>query len=195
MKRKNKNIITIILLGLMIISLVVTIIYAKKSVNNNQGNMSSMNDNDKQMPGNNEKPDSSNQGETQPDMPNDNQGSEIKPEMPNGENKNNISTIYYVLFSVENLIITILVIYLVMSSFNKKTLKETFINKDKIIIYVLGSIILTIGLTYLMSFLTTLNNKNNTGNNNFNPNQNNSNITYSASKEIMEFKKTIEVYH
>ena len=91
--------------------------------------------------------------------------------MPNGENKNNISTIYYVLFSTENLIITILVIYLVMSSFNKKTLKETFINKDKIIIYVLGSIILTIGLTYLMSFLTTLNNKNNTGNDNFNPNK------------------------
>lgn len=56
-------------------------------------------------------------------MSNDNQCSEIKPEMPNGENKNNISTIYYVLFSVENLIITILVIYLVMSSFNKKTLK------------------------------------------------------------------------
>ena len=74
LKRKNKNIITIILLGLMIISLVVTIIYAKKSVNNNQGNMSSMHDNDKQMSGNNEKPDSSNQGETQPDMPNDNQG-------------------------------------------------------------------------------------------------------------------------
>ena len=58
-----------------------------------------------------------------------------------------------------------------MSSFNKKTLKETFINKDKIIIYVLGSIILTIGLTYLMNFLTTLNNKNNTGNDNFNPNK------------------------
>ena len=199
MKRKNKNIITIILLGLTIISLVVTVIYARKSVNNNQGNMPSMNDNDKQMPGNNEeppekpegdneevseKPDSSNQGETPPDMPSDNQGSETKPEMPNGENKNNISTIYYVLFGVESLIITILVIYLVMSSFNKKTLKETFINKDKIIIYVLGSIILTIGLTYLMSFLTTLNNENNTGNDNFNPNQNNSNITYSASKEI-----------
>lgn len=56
LKRKNKNIITIILLELMIISLVVTIIYAKKSVNNNQGNISSMNDNDKQMPGNNEEP-------------------------------------------------------------------------------------------------------------------------------------------
>lgn len=46
-----------------------------------------------------------------------------------------------------------------------------------------------------MSFLTTLNNIGNTGNDNFNPNQNNSNITYSASKEIMEFKNTIEVYH
>lgn len=42
-----------------------------------------------------------------------------------------------------------------------------------------------------MSFLTTLNNSNNS---NFNPNQDNSNITYSVSKEIIEFKNTLEVY-
>lgn len=51
---------------------------------------------------------------------------------------------------------------------------------------------LKIGLTYLMSFLTTLNS--NSNNSNFNPNQDNSNITYSVSKEIIEFKNTLEVY-
>ncbi len=199
LKRKNKNIITIVLLVLMIASLVLTFVYARKSVNNNQGNMPSMNNDNQQMPGNNggeppEKPDGDNeetsqktddnsQGETKPDMPSDNQGSnDNKPEMPSnmtGENK--IDTIYYILFGVESLIIATLVIYLIMSNFNNMTIKETFVNKDKIIIYVLGSIIFTIGLTYLMSFLTTLN----SNSNNFNPSQgNNSNITYSASKEI-----------
>lgn len=195
LNRKNKNIITIVLLVLMIASLVLTLVYARKSVNNNQGNMPSMNDNDKQMPGNNEeppektdgdneevpeKPDDNNQEETKPEMPSDNQGNQNKPEM-SGETKSNVSTIYYVLFGVESLIIATLVIYLIMSNFNNMAIKEIFVNKDKIIIYILGSIIFAIGLTYLMSFLTTLNNSNNS---NFNPNQDNTNITYSASKEI-----------
>lgn len=187
LKRKNKNIITIVLLVLMIASLVLTLVYARKSVNNNQGNMPSMNVGEPP-----EKPDGDNeetsqktydnsQGETKPEMPSDNQSNQNKPEMP-GETKSNVNTIYYVLFGVESLIIATLVIYLIMSNFNNMTIKETFVNKDKIIIYILGSIILTIGLTYLMSFLTTLNNSNNS---NFNPIQdNNSNITYSASKEI-----------
>ncbi|MCI5701765.1 MAG: hypothetical protein MR266_03280 [Erysipelotrichaceae bacterium] len=51
---------------------------------------------------------------------------------------------------------------------------------------------LKIGLTYLMSFLTTLNS--NSNNSNFNPSQYNSNITYLTRKEIIEFKNTLEVY-
>lgn len=174
LKRKNKNIITIVLLVLMIASLVLTLVYARKSVNNNQGNMPSMNVGEPP-----EKPDGDNEETSQKTY--DNSQGETKPEMP-GETKSNVNTIYYVLFGVESLIIATLVIYLIMSNFNNMTIKETFVNKDKIIIYILGSIILTIGLTYLMSFLTTLNNSNNS---NFNPIQdNNSNITYSASKEI-----------
>lgn len=185
LKRKNKNIITIVLLVLMIASLVLTLVYARKSVNNNQGNMPSMNRGEPSK-----KTDDNNQEETKPEMPSDNQGNQTKPEMP-GENKSNVNTIYYVLFGVESLIIATRVIYLVMSNFNNMTIKETFVNKDKIIIYISESIIFTIGLTYLMSLLTTLNNSNNS---NFNPNQDNSNITYSVSKEIIEFKNTLEVY-
>ena len=187
LNRKNKNIITIVLLVLMIASLVLTLVYARKSVNNNQGNMPSINGGEppEKPDGDNEevseKTDDNNQEETKPEMPSDNQGDQNKPEMP-GEIKSNVSTIYYVLFGVESLIIATLIIYLIMSNFNNMTIKETFVNKDKIIIYILGSIIFTIGLTYLMSFLTTLNNSNNS---NFNQNQdNNSSIAYSASKEI-----------
>lgn len=187
LNRKNKNIITIVLLALMIASLVLTLVYARKSVNNNQSNMTSMNGGEppEKPDGDNEevpeKTDDNNQDETKPEMPSDNQGNQSKPEMP-GETKSNVNTIYYVLFGVESLIIATLAIYLIMSNFNNMTIKETFVNKDKIIIYILGSIIFTIGLTYLMSFLTTLNNSNNS---NFNPNQdNNISIAYSASKEI-----------
>ena len=187
LNRKNKNIITIVLLALMIASLVLTFVYARKSVNNNQGNMTSMNGGEppEKPDGDNEevseKTDDNNQDETKPEMPSDNQGNQNKPEMP-GETKSDVNTIYYVLFGVESLIIATLAIYLIMSNFNNMTIKETFVNKDKIIIYILGSIIFTIGLTYLMSFLTTLNNSNNS---NFNPNQdNNISIAYSASKEI-----------
>ena len=187
LNRKNKNIITIVLLVLMIASLVLTLVYARKSVNNNQGNIPSINGGEppEKPDGDNEeaseKTDDNNQEETKPEMPSDNQGNQNKPEMP-GEIKSNVCTIYYVLFGVESLIIAILIIYLIMSNFNNMTIKETFVNKDKIIIYILGSIIFTIGLTYLMSFLTTLNNSNNS---NFNQNQdNNSSIAYSASKEI-----------
>lgn len=187
LNRKNKNIITIVLLALMIASLVLTLVYARKSVNNNQGNMTSMNGGEppEKPDGDNEevseKTDDNNQDETKPEMPSDNQGNQNKPEMP-GETKSDVNTIYYVLFGLESLIIATLAIYLIMSNFNNMTIKETFVNKDKIIIYILGSIIFTIGLTYLMSFLTTLNNSNNS---NFNPNQdNNISIAYSASKEI-----------
>lgn len=73
-----------------------------------------------------------------------------------------------------------------MSNFNKKTFKETFENKDKIIIIILSVIILTTVLTCLDVYLanqTTSDDENVQG-----PgggmNQNNSSIEYSAQKEI-----------
>ncbi len=68
-----------------------------------------------------------------------------------------------------------------MSKFNKKTLKETFISSDKIIIYGLSTIIITSSLTYLDNYvaknmlITSSNSNNSTLNNN---------VTYSSAKEI-----------
>ena len=69
------------------------------------------------------------------------------------EFKANISTIYYILFAVEGLIISFLLIYLIMSKFNSKTLKETLDTGNKIIIFTILTIVFTIGLTVVDSML------------------------------------------
>ncbi len=42
----------------------------------------------------------------------------------------------------------------VASNNNKKSVKETFVNKDKVLIYILGMIILTSSLTYISGLIT-----------------------------------------
>ncbi|MBR1413239.1 MAG: hypothetical protein IJ574_01030 [Bacilli bacterium] len=80
-------------------------------------------------------------------IPND--GGMTPPDMNNNstETNNELSTTYYVLYGVEGLILSISLIYLLMSKFGKKSLKETYNSADKIIICVLGTIIITVGLT------------------------------------------------
>ena len=65
----------------------------------------------------------------------------------------NISVIYYILFAIEGLIISSLLIYLIMSKFNSKTLKETLGTGKKIIVYIVLVLIITIGLTVVQSML------------------------------------------
>lgn len=131
-----------------------------------------------------------------PEMDNDNN----RPEMPNnniqmpGKNTNTasskeIGTTYYIVFAVEALVISSLAIYLVMSNLNKRNIKETFENKDKIIIYILGTLLATGVLTYSFGAITTnyfLNSSNTTEKGN-----GNSNIEYSSKNEIKE-TKTVE---
>ena len=131
-----------------------------------------------------------------PEMDNDNN----RPEMPNnnmqmhGQNTNTasskeIGTTYYIVFAVEALVISSLAIYLVMSNLNKRNIKETFENKDKIIIYILGTLLATGVLTYSFGAITTnyfLNSSNTTEKGN-----GNSNIEYASKNEIKE-TKTVE---
>lgn len=131
-----------------------------------------------------------------PEMDNDNN----RPEMPNnnmqmpGQNTNTasskeIGTTYYIVFAVEALVISSLAIYLVMSNLNKRNIKETFENKDKIIIYVLETLLGTGVLTYSFGAITTnyfLNSSNTTEKGN-----GNSNIEY-ASKNGIKETKTVE---
>jgi len=130
-----------------------------------------------------------------PEMDNDNN----RPEMPNnnmqmpGQNTNTasskeIGTTYYIVFAVEALVISSLAIYLVMSNLNKRNIKETFENKDKIIIY-LETLLGTGVLTYSFGAITTnyfLNSSNTTEKGN-----GNSNIEYASKNEIKE-TKTVE---
>lgn len=102
--------------------------------------------------------------EEPPARPNEdnNSSSNEKGQMPTGNpgeqmlemKKTTISIIYYVIFGVESLVLTILVMYLIMSNFNKRTFRETFANKYRIIITILSVIVLTAGLTYLDVYLT-----------------------------------------
>lgn len=124
---------------------------------NNQSNNQMGNDNQVPPNMNNgtrpEKPDDSMNG--RPEIPNDDMNNNDNTSVNNRSNKEyQIKTIYYVIFSVECLVFSILLSYLIMSHFNKKTFKETFKNSDKKIISVLLIIILTGGFTYLVSCIS-----------------------------------------
>ena len=97
------------------------------------------------------KPDSENNS-------NSNNNSELEPkEMPNMNQKNSeggIQIIHYVMFGLEGLVISILIIYLAMSRFNKYTLRETLNETNTTIIFVLLTLILTTILTVAQVCIT-----------------------------------------
>ena len=197
MNRNLKNIIMIAIIVLMSLAIYLTI---KSSSNNSSMNVG--------IPPERTNVDSTNIGDTSnsipPSMPDesgnessssmpengmpperlDGGDSSFPPDMPGGSST---STITYVLLGFESLVISSTCIYLVMSSFNKKTFKETFEDKDKLIIGGLLTIIVTGGLTYLC---TTFIDKSTSslngiqGENHKDIDGNSTNITYSASKEI-----------
>ncbi len=174
--------------------------------NNSNDEMTKTDDNDssedrKEPPTNNgEKPDNSfNMGEppakpdgddnnAPSDMPGNN-GNNSEGGMPSGnapmmDSSASISSIYYVIFVIEGLVISCIVMYLIMSCFNKKTFKETFANKDKVMINILSVIILTSVCTYLSAKISNNLLTNSTPNQS--AGQNNSSINYSSQKEITE---------
>ncbi len=139
--------------------------------NMNDGNLEN---NDETPP---EKPEGENNDMVPPEMPNTNNNM-TPPDMDNGTEK--INPVYYVIFGVESLILSILIIYLFMSKFNNKTFKETFENSDKKIIYILSIIILTGGLTFAEYMVTAKM----ISNNEVNISEPNKEVSYSSSHEI-----------
>ena len=108
-------------------------------------------------------------------MPNNNQ--------MNGDQKTTnqgIALAYYFAFILEGAVLASLIMYLVMSNFNKKTLKETFSTKEKIVIDALSIIILTSGITYVSTKMI------NPSQNKMEMNQDSNNVSYSATKQINE---------
>lgn len=208
MKINLKNTSMIILIIVLLGTMFLTMNYIKdNSANNNlQPTPNAMNDNSNEPPA---KPDD-NMKQEQPDNSTDSKSSNTPPEMPNNNDSNNdsneppempgnmtttnmpsnSSTIeikYYVVLGIEGLLVSILIVYLIMSGFNKKSFKETFSSNDKILIYVLSLIILTAVVTYGSGEITKNYFLDNSNNNQMSPdgmNQNNSSVSYKATKEI-----------
>lgn len=220
MSRKVKNIIMTTIIIIVCIASGFTIKLAKESgEGTNQGNPPQMlnssgeNNSNGQMVTPPSKPDESNgnnsigsqqnqmMGKTDGQNDSNSQENENMPSMPdmqNGENNTEIETSYYIIFGIEAFVVSILVIYLIMSGFNSKTLAETLNGTKNIIIYIILVAIVTTGLTFAQSYIT----KNISSSNTQNQIQNNmqmsggqgetaSNITYTANKEISE-DSTIE---
>ena len=70
--------------------------------------------------------------------------------------KDKISSVYSMLFGIESLISALIIMYLIMSKFNKNTFKETLENTDKIIIFIFGTIILTTIFTRVFSIISII---------------------------------------
>lgn len=172
MRRKTKNIISIIIIILLCASIVFTGYLSTKSSNSNKSdNMPNISQNGSEPPemlnGNNqgeppEKPDGEMNGNSNmsepPEKPDSDNNMGTPQEMPNNngtmeqmggqfDNNTDNNYIYLILLGVESLTLSIIILYLLMSGFNKKSWKETFTNTDKILIYIFGVIILTGGLT------------------------------------------------
>lgn len=208
MKRKRKNIILILLIIIMIVITYFTMDYAKNNsinLNNlsqdNIGNIPNMNNGDMNEPP--EKPDDEidniNESENDdgtlsenmqepPEKPDNGYDNNQEMNIPNMNNSNKLDTKYYLLFAAESLILSLLIIYLLMSGFNKKSLKETFKSSDKVLILILLTIILTGILTYADGIITNkyfLNNLTNDSDMN-NQNMQSNSVTYASAKEITE---------
>lgn len=132
------------------------------------------------------KPEDNNDTSNTNNNQNNNEMPSMQSNMSNMNNTKSLTTTYYIVFGIECLVIALLVMHLIMSNLNKKSLKETYQNKDKVLITILGTIILSGVLTYLSTIITTnyfLNSTTQSRNNNM---QNNQNISYSASTTIEE---------
>ena len=212
MKRNIKNILMISIIILMIIGTVLTIksvnSNVNKFVNNKPMEMESSNKakrsktenkkdeskekRDKSSKSSKNNANTLNEVDEKEEPPEKPQGEdemsnemETPPEMPNMNNNNSIDTIYYVIFGVNSLIISLTIFYLIMSKMNKKSFKETFVGNQKYI-YLLLSVLLTSILIYASIYFTNNNiseiKEGNTveGNNS----KSSSKVTYSANKEI-----------
>jgi hypothetical protein len=122
---------------------------------------------------------------TPPTMPSEAQGEMAA--MPTSST--GISVIFCVLISVEILLLSLVVAYLIMSQFNQKTFKETFATGEKVAIFILSSILATAVLACCIILLT--NNCLISSGREMSENSTTAGAFYSASTEITE-SKTID---
>ncbi len=208
MNKKSKNIVCILVLVILIAALGFTCYFASKSLKSDIGMgtppdmPSGMNDSNGGTPP--EKPDGDN-GSTPPEKPSDDNSTsnenDSKIDIPsdgnvmekpndNMMNPNSSATLetkYYVIIGVLSLMISITIMYLVLTKMNSLVFSEVFKSTDKKIIFVLATIILT-GLITFGSSCLTINSSVSNNNGNMNGpggnNNTNTNISYSSKNEI-----------
>lgn len=183
MKRKNKNILAVLIIFILIGCMLLTIRIAKNDSSSNV-----------QQPSFSENQSMIGEGQTPPDKPNgENSGEEqAPPDKPDGENseeeqappdksngENNegkmslektenenkgelnqiggnieLKPIYYAFFGIESLLLSAIILYLMISKMNAKTCKQTFTSLKKTVFYIISTIILTLGFIYGDSSIT-----------------------------------------
>lgn len=152
----------------------------------NNNSSSNENDNNSSTNESPEKPSDDNNESTEPPKKPEGENNGSAPEMPNG-NMNNarLSVKYYVIFGVAGFGFTVSAIYLLMSKFNKLSFKETFVNGDKVVIFILSSLILTGIVTFASGYFTSNRSSTNNGGPN---NMGDGSVTYSSANSISEDK-------
>ncbi len=77
--------------------------------------------------------------------------------MPQGApgQSSNLSTLYYILFGAESFLLALALMEVIITKGNKRTLRQSFYNKDKVIIFILSVILITAGSAFLCSKITT----------------------------------------
>lgn len=152
MSRKLKNVMMIILLVMLIGSSCLLVGYAR-DYKSSFTFRELMQMDDVNIPGKpseefteKQQPPMENEGKQPLEMPN-----EMKKDVDNRGQKEELPISYYIFFGIEGLAISWIVLYLIMSKGNKYSLKETFRNTDKIVIFILGIIIMSIGLSSIMN--------------------------------------------
>lgn len=167
MKRSLKNLIMILIIIALGVGSYFTIQNSQEVQENssNEIQQGAVGGNNQSTPPEKPSGDTSNENSqgTPPEMPSnetsENNENGIPSNMPNmnqemKQGKTIIKTSAYVLFGIEGLSISLLLIYLVMSKFNKLTLKETLSNTDKTIIFILLTIIITAIITVAQIYIS-----------------------------------------
>ncbi len=165
MKRSIKNTLMAVLLAVALVGTYFTMASAKNlTATGNSSDIPSFNGGQSAPTSQSDSGISTDSSATPPDMPSDSQsgssGQSTPPDMPSGSQdggsgmmpaaasgSTELTAGYYVLFAAEGLVIAVTAVYLVASSFNKKSFKQTFATTDKLIIGILVSVILTAGIT------------------------------------------------
>ena len=77
--------------------------------------------------------------------------------MPQGtpDQDRDLSTLYYILFGAENFLLALALTEVIITKGNKRTLRQSLLNRDKAIIFALTVILLTAGGTFICSKITT----------------------------------------